>query len=61
VPVEEDKDEFIEDACDAAEAAARKSDKDEGKLREAIRLAVRRKAVEWTGKKPVVDVLVLKV
>jgi ribonuclease J len=61
VPVEEDKDEFIEDACDAAEAAARKGGKDEDKLREAIRLAVRRKAVEWTGKKPIVDVLVLRV
>jgi ribonuclease J len=61
VPVEEDKDEFIEDACDAAEVAARKGDKDEDRLREAIRLAVRRKAVEWTGKKPVVDVLVLRV
>ena len=31
------------------------------KLREAIRLAVRRKAVEWTGKKPIVDVMVLRV
>jgi ribonuclease J len=61
IPVEEDKDDFIAEACDAADAAARKGDKDEAKLREAIRLAVRRKAVEWTGKKPVVDVMVLRV
>jgi ribonuclease J len=61
VPVEEDKDDFIAAACDAAEEAARTGAKDEVKLREAIRLAVRRKAVEWTGKKPVVDVLLLRV
>jgi ribonuclease J len=30
-------------------------------LREAVRLAVRRCATEWTGKKPVVDVLVIRV
>ena len=61
IPVEEDKDDFIAEACDAAGAAARKGDKDEAKLREAIRLAVRRKSVEWTGKKPIVDVMVLRV
>ncbi len=61
IPVEEDKDEFIADACEAAEDAARKGGKDEAKLREAIRLAVRRKAVDWTGKKPVVDVMLLRI
>jgi ribonuclease J len=61
VPVEEDKDDFVAEACEAAEHAARKGDKNEDKLREAIRLAVRRKAMEWTGKKPVVDVMVLRV
>lgn len=61
IPVEEDKDEFIAEACEAAGAAARKGDKDQEKLREAIRLAVRRKAVEWTGKKPIVDVLLIRV
>jgi ribonuclease J len=61
IPVEEDKDDFIADACDAAEGAARKGAADEDKLREAVRLAVRRKAVEWTGKKPVVDVMILRV
>ena len=33
--------------------------KDREKLREAIRLAVRRVATQWTGKKPMVDVLIL--
>ena len=61
IPVEEDKDDFVADACDAAEEAARKGAADEDKLREAIRLAVRRKAVEWTGKKPIVDVMILRV
>jgi ribonuclease J len=61
IPVEEDKDDFIVEACDAAGVAARKNIGDEEKLREAIRLAVRRKAVEWTGKKPVVDVMILRV
>ncbi|NNM75429.1 ribonuclease J [Sphingomonas sp. ID1715] len=61
IPVEEDKDEFLADACDAAAEAARAGGKDEDKMRESIRLAVRRKAVEWTGKKPIVDVLLLRV
>lgn len=61
IPVEEDKDDFIAEACEAAGQAARKGDKDDAKLREAIRLAVRRKAVEWTGKKPIVDVLLVRV
>jgi ribonuclease J len=30
-------------------------------MREAVRLAVRRCANEWTGKKPVVDVLIVRV
>ena len=33
----------------------------EDKLREAVRLAVRRCATEWTGKKPVVSVLIVRV
>jgi ribonuclease J len=61
VPVEEDRDAFLDEARDAATNAARKSkDLDEAKLREAVRLAVRRCATDWTGKKPVVDVLVVR-
>ena len=61
VPVEEDRDSFLEEARDAAAEAARKGGGTEDKLREGIRLAVRRCATEWTGKKPVVDVLIVRV
>ncbi|MES2989017.1 MAG: ribonuclease J [Pseudomonadota bacterium] len=61
VPVEEDRDNFISDACDAAVEAVRKeSSRDPEKLREALRLSVRRVAVKYTGKKPVVDVLIVE-
>jgi ribonuclease J len=33
---------------------------DYDKLRETVRLAVRRVAVSWTGKKPIVDVLIVE-
>jgi ribonuclease J len=55
VPVEEDRDDFIADAVDAA-GHAFDSKLGEDQLREALRLAVRRCATLWTGKKPVVDV-----
>ena len=60
VPVEEDREAFLEEACQAATVAAGTKG-DEEKVREAIRLAVRRCATEWTGKKPVVDVLIVRV
>ena len=55
VPVEADRDDFIADATDAAARAY--SDGDEAKVREAVRLAVRRCATLWTGKKPIVEVM----
>ncbi len=61
VPVEEDREAFMEEAVEAAESAAAKGGKDREALREAIRLAVRRCATRWTGKKPVVDVLIVEV
>jgi ribonuclease J len=60
VPVEEDREAFLAEACEAAAEAARGGG-DPEKQKEAIRLAVRRCATEWTGKKPVVDVLVIRV
>jgi len=60
VPVEEDRDDFIADATDAASKAFDKGLGEE-QLREALRLAVRRCATLWTGKKPVVDVQFVKV
>ncbi len=59
VPVEEDRADFIRDAADMA-ARAVEPRMDEEKLREAVRLAVRRCATAWTGKKPLVEVLVLR-
>jgi ribonuclease J len=56
VPVEADRDDFIADAVDAASRAFGDST-DSDKLREAVRLAVRRCATLWTGKKPVVEVM----
>jgi ribonuclease J len=60
VPVEEDRDDFIADATDAA-AKAYSPGGDEEKTREAVRLAVRRCATLWTGKKPLVEVTLLKI
>jgi ribonuclease J len=60
VPVEEDRDDFIADATDAATKAF-SGGVDEERLRESVRLAVRRCATLWTGKKPLVEVMLLQV
>ena len=60
VPVEEDREDFIADAKDAAVAELAKAKGDDGSRREAVRLAVRRCATLWTGKKPVVEVMLLR-
>jgi ribonuclease J len=60
VPVEEDRGDFIADATDAAKRAY-SAGVDEEKVRESVRLAVRRCATLWTGKKPVVEVMLLQV
>ena len=60
VPVEEDRDVFLEEAAEAAAEAVKKDGRDIEKLRESVRLAVRRAAVRFTGKKPVVDVLIVE-
>ena len=60
LPVEEDRAAFLAEAADAA-AGAVKGGGDIEKLRESVRLAVRRCATEWTGKKPVVNVLLIRV
>jgi ribonuclease J len=59
VPVEEDRDDFIADAVDSATRAFDAA-VDEEKMREAVRLAVRRCATAWTGKKPIVDVMIVR-
>jgi len=61
VPVEEDKPGFLDDARNAARTAAAKANgRDLEAVREAVRLAVRRVATDWTGKKPIVDVAVVR-
>lgn len=59
VPIEEDREDFIIDATDSAERAFKPS-ASEDQLKEAVRLAVRRCATAWTGKKPVVDVMLVR-
>jgi ribonuclease J len=62
VPVEEDRDAFLAQAARAAEEAATSArGGDEAKVSEAVRLAVRRAATEFTGKKPVVRVMIVRV
>ncbi len=58
VPVEDEREAFIEEARDAA-AGAGKNERDIERRREAVRLAVRKVASTWTGKKPIIDVLVV--
>jgi ribonuclease J len=60
IPVEEDRDPFVDEATDALVQAVRQSGRDRAKLRESLRLAVRRVATRWTGKKPIVDVLLIE-
>ena len=47
VPVEDERDAFLDEATDAAIEAVKKGGRDGDKLREQIRLAVRRVAVRW--------------
>jgi len=62
VPVEEDLESFMEDAHEALfnalKTANRKADIEA--IRESARLAVRRVATSWTGKKPIVDVTIVQ-
>ena len=60
VPVEEDRDDFIADATDAARRAYSPGGAEDA-VRESVRLAVRRCATLWTGKKPLVEVMMLQV
>lgn len=60
VPVEEDRDEFVGEIIESIENAFDKWRGDIDQLREALRLAARRTATRWTGKKPVVDILIVE-
>jgi len=60
VPIEEDLEDFLNEANDAVVKAIREKKGDYDKLRESVRLAVRRVATSWTGKKPIVDVMIVE-
>jgi ribonuclease J len=61
IPVEEDREDFIAEVRVAAAGAVSDTQRDEVRLRESIRLAVRRRATQWTGKKPIVEVSIIRV
>lgn len=61
VPLEEDREAFLNEARAEAAGAVTSRESDVEALRERIRLAVRRTATRWTGKKPVVDVLIIDI
>jgi ribonuclease J len=61
VPIEQDIDDFLDEATEAAKKAVREwKSGDIDKLKESLRLAVRRIATSWTGKKPIVDVVIVE-
>ncbi len=61
VPVEEERAPFLEDAVEAATEAMKGRARDRERLREDVRLAVRKVATRWTGKKPIIDVVIVQV
>lgn len=60
VPLEEDEEEFLDEVVDQIAEKYRRPVGDIAKFSEELRLLVRRAATEWTGKKPVVTVLVVE-
>lgn len=60
VPLEEDADEFLDEAVALVRERIGRAKPGSDKLLEDLRVAVRRLASEWTGKKPVVLVQILE-
>ncbi len=60
VPIEDGRDDFLDESGEAVQKAFRDWKGGVEDLREALRLAVRRVATRWTGKKPIVDVLIIE-
>ena len=61
VPLEEDREDFLDEAGDDVARTVGKGKLSAKDLTEKVRLSVRRTATRWTGKKPIVDVMVLEV
>jgi ribonuclease J len=60
VPIEDEREDFLDEASAAVLKAVKDWKGDMEKLRESVRLAVRRVATSWTGKKPIVDVMIVE-
>lgn len=60
LPIEEDRDALLLEMRDAVAETIAGGERDDARLREAMRLAVRRRVTAWTGKKPVVDVSIIE-
>ncbi len=60
VPLEEDEEEFLDEICAKIVKTFKKPVGDINRFSEEVRLMVRRSATEWTGKKPVVSVMVVE-
>jgi ribonuclease J len=62
IPVEEDAEAFLEECREAATNAASKAGfSDERRLMDEVKVAVRRVARKWTGKKPPTDVALIRI
>jgi len=61
IPVEEDRAAFIADLAAITVSTVRGGKRELDKLREQIRGAARKVTTRWTGKKPVIDVLLIEV
>ncbi len=60
VPLEEDEEEFLDEICAKIMKTFKKPVGDINRFSEDVRLMVRRSATEWTGKKPIVAVMVVE-
>lgn len=60
IPVEEERDDFVAEVEEKVSEAVRATTYS-GDMHEAVRLAARRAATSWTGKKPVVDVSFIEI
>ncbi|MEQ1539114.1 MAG: ribonuclease J [Sphingorhabdus sp.] len=60
VPIEDEREDFLDEATAAVLKVVKDRKGDIEKLRESVRLTVRRIATSWTGKKPIVDVMIVE-
>ena len=61
VPLEEDEEEFLDETIESIKKKFKKPVGDITRFKEEVRLLTRRALTEWTGKKPIVSVMVVEV